>query len=782
MQKSGIVSCFACPALQRYGVANTLKSRPHELIRPHQESDGTQGKPQLLSGSFKEPKFGTRADDCSLPNDESKPMFPYPQNAMKYEFNDTQRYQRKISDGGVQVADATQHPYISQFLRLKYADCKYCGLPCFDMDNQGECKECRAVLSNNGTSTEMNTVSKPSFSQTHSLQVPKVEKLNSIVGPTEKLDNGRELKESRGEKISYKERDEVNVKREAFRQHKTEQPQKNVYKLKSEKKVLKKIHQKPASRSSFEKLAADDLHESGQHLWWVEAISVEDSKLESISVPLNTSSFDGSLNSHSLGSYNEKIQEEESKNEGNFEVLDGTKPWNSISSESFESGSIRQSNIMEFIEKKDRPIIDVYAPIDITSQTSLSLETKQKSPIGLMERLNSKEQKFQYTQDPDVLKKSYTDYVREVKGYIPPSDFLPVNVPTIDNGGVKHFEEPNKFEALQESSRIPPSLNTVDNLSSNERTSAVICRLLGCGWKLASDVNCRKCLMPMMRKIDVNVLMCASCDVDTNQILDPLPYLKKHDYEEIQASKTSSLSLSRWNVSGTKMHPSPPSPALSKLRIGKKLLENWSFVTSRTCDECSGPIMRAPSTQNESCINSKCRCSNLNVNDPPKAKMTEIKQAKNIRMLTSSSNYSTATPPMSTNGESETQICDSGAAKLVPGGKKESIDSYLSTEDNYSRRKALGRLQKKYLQYTDNISTETIHFGESGETNIERKLQAQLNIAELLGSQKSQLIETDIFSAEFNETVMSKEVEVNIENKLEEQMKMADFLWTLHKP
>ena len=151
-------------------------------------------------------------------------------------------------------------------------------------------------------------------------------------------------------------------------------------------------------------------------------------------------------------------------------------------------------------------------------------------------------------------------------------------------------------------------------------------------------------------------------------------------------------------------------------------------------------------------------------------------------MLASSSNYSAATPPMSANGESETQICDSSAAKLVPGGKKESRDAYLSTEDNYSRKKALGRLQKKYLQYTDNISTETIHFGEKGETNIERKLQAQLNIAELLGSQKSQLIETDIFSAEFNETVMSKEVEVNIEHKLEEQMKMADFLWTLHKP
>ncbi len=34
----------------------------------------------------------------------------------------------------------------------------------------------------------------------------------------------------------------------------------------------------------------------------------------------------------------------------------------------FGCPSIRQSNIMDFNEKKDRPIMDVYAPIDMTSQ------------------------------------------------------------------------------------------------------------------------------------------------------------------------------------------------------------------------------------------------------------------------------------------------------------------------------------------------------------------------------------------------------------------------------
>jgi hypothetical protein len=47
------------------------------------------------------------------------------------------------------------------------------------------------------------------------------------------------------------------------------------------------------------------------------------------------------------------LQEEESKNESNFEVLDGTQPWNSISFESFESSFIWQ---MDFNEKKGRPI------------------------------------------------------------------------------------------------------------------------------------------------------------------------------------------------------------------------------------------------------------------------------------------------------------------------------------------------------------------------------------------------------------------------------------------
>ena len=361
MEQSGTVSCFACPALQFHGVSKTLNCRPREVIGTHPESDGIQGQPQVSSQSYKEPKVGIKADDCFLPNDESKPMFPYPQNGMKYEIKDSQqRYQKTTSDRGHKgfqsdgTSDATLHSHIKPSARLKYADCKYCGLPCFEADSQGECKECRAVLYSDMASTNLNMTARPSFSQAHSRQGPKLEKLNSIVKPAEKFDIGREVKESRGEKNSLKERDEASMSREAYRQqHKTEQFQKNFNKMKHEKKVAKKKYQKHVSRSSFEKLEADDLDESGQHHWWVEAISAEDTKLDSISVPLNMSSFDGSLNSHSLGSCSEKLQEEESKNESNFEVLDGTKPWNSISSESFESSFIRQ---MDFNEKKGRPI------------------------------------------------------------------------------------------------------------------------------------------------------------------------------------------------------------------------------------------------------------------------------------------------------------------------------------------------------------------------------------------------------------------------------------------
>jgi hypothetical protein len=161
--------------------------------------------------------------------------------------------------------------------------------------------------------------------------------------------------------------------------------------------------------------------------------------------------------------------------------------------------------------------------------------------------------------------------------------------------------------------------------------------------------------------------------------------------------------------------------------------------------------------------------------------MTQMKQTKNFRTMATLSNYSTTVSPMNYNRESEPQIYNSNAAKFVTVGNIDTSDVNSSTDDNFSGKGALERLQKKYLKYSDDVSTVTIQLGENGETTIERKLQAQLNMAELLGAQKSQLMENDDFSAEFDETDMSKELEVNIENKLEAQMKMADFLWSLHK-
>jgi hypothetical protein len=161
--------------------------------------------------------------------------------------------------------------------------------------------------------------------------------------------------------------------------------------------------------------------------------------------------------------------------------------------------------------------------------------------------------------------------------------------------------------------------------------------------------------------------------------------------------------------------------------------------------------------------------------------MTQMKQTKNFRTLATLSNHNTTVPPMNSIRESEPQICNSNAAKFVTCDKIDPSDVNSSTDDKYSGKVVLERLQKKYLQYSDDVSTVTIHLGENGETNIERKLQAQLNMAELLGAQKSQLMENDDFSAEFDETDMSKVLEVNIENKLEAQIKMADFLWSLHK-
>jgi hypothetical protein len=302
--------------------------------------------------------------------------------------------------------------------------------------------------------------------------------------------------------------------------------------------------------------------------------------------------------------------------------------------------------------------------------------------------------------------------------------------------------------------------------SSSDRTSAEICRLLGCGWKLTSDLHCKKCLMPMMRKTEGNLLKCASCDADFNHSLDPLPPLKKHNHHEVHLNKTSSLSLSKWNDSSNGTHQNPLSTSSTNLGIGKKLLENWSLVTTRRCDECGGPIMKAPSTLYEGCINSNCRCSNPRILDSPKsAEMVRPKFYGNILRTVATSTDTVNTDLVRDRAEFQPQIHDENALKFWQSSSKS----------------ALEKLQI-YLQHSDDDSAAT-YYATSGEMNIESKLKAQINMAEFLAAQKAKMSDqedNEDFTAapEFIETNV-REGKMNIESKLKAQMNMADFLWSL---
>lgn len=269
----------------------------------------------------------------------------------------------------------------------------------------------------------------------------------------------------------------------------------------------------------------------------------------------------------------------------------------------------------------------------------------------------------------------------------------------------------------------------------------------------------------MMRKTNENLLKCASCDTEFNHSLDPLPPLKKHS--QVQHSKTSNLSLSKWNVSSNGIHQNSSLTSSTKLGIGKKLLENWSLVTTRRCDECGGPIMKAPSTLYEGCINSKCACSNPRILHSPKsAEMVRPKFNGNILRTVATSTDSVNTDLLRDRAEFQPQIHDENALKF-----------WISQSPSKS---ALEKLQT-YLQHSDDDSAAT-YYAKNGEMNIESKLKAQIDMAEFLAAQKAKMSdqeETDFTAApEFIKTNIS-EGKMNIESKLKAQMNMADFLWSL---
>ena len=109
------------------------------------------------------------------------------------------------------------------------------------------------------------------------------------------------------------------------------------------------------------------------------------------------------------------------------------------------------------------------------------------------------------------------------------------------------------------------------------------CRLLGCGWKLSVDEKCNKCLMPMMQKKPENISKCAACEIKNFQS-------NGNRYQSSQESQLGSsyikspLLSSALSASSKSSTQSTYSTSLSNLGIGKKLLENWSLVTSRTCE------------------------------------------------------------------------------------------------------------------------------------------------------------------------------------------------------
>lgn len=101
-----------------------------------------------------------------------------------------------------------------------------------------------------------------------------------------------------------------------------------------------------------------------------------------------------------------------------------------------------------------------------------------------------------------------------------------------------------------------------------------------------------------------NISKCAACEIKNSQSNGNRNQSSQESQLGSSYIKSPPLS-SALGASSKSSTQSTYSTSLSNLGIGKKLLENWSLVTSRTC-ECGGPIMRAPSSTNEECINPVC--------------------------------------------------------------------------------------------------------------------------------------------------------------------------------
>jgi hypothetical protein len=461
LEQNGISSCFACPALQLKGMAMAYKTmnlpRAQKLVESQYATNGSQSTPAISFDAYKASEFGTRFEHTFLSHDGSNPIFPHPRKGWKYYDNDPEWYPLKYAENfntgfhpteTLATMQATAATKPSQ--RIKYADCRYCGSPCFEQDSHAECSECRDVLYGGRASTRKPAMTVPTFAQGRTGQGRKLGSFNLFVTPAENMEYSKSIAESRGEISSNRERNEVIMGREGGRHPYAEQVHNAVVNIGSIKNSAKKKLKKK-SKYPLEKLDADDLKEvSEHHLWWAAAISAEDSKLDNIKVPHESISYDGSLNADS--SYqegnNEKVDEEESKNESSFEVLDATKTWNSISSESFESSSTLKSHQTDLVEKNDLSIMENKAPVASASQTSLSLDEEKSNSAGL-------------TRTPGEMKKEQANKTMEDERFLPLPDLQPVNTMAMHKEETKIMGEPHtsKTEHL---SCLPTSLTSLD--------------------------------------------------------------------------------------------------------------------------------------------------------------------------------------------------------------------------------------------------------------------------------------------------------------------------------
>eukprot|EP00590_Aulacoseira_subarctica_P008424 CAMPEP_0172417422 /NCGR_PEP_ID=MMETSP1064-20121228/3940_1 /TAXON_ID=202472 /ORGANISM="Aulacoseira subarctica , Strain CCAP 1002/5" /LENGTH=955 /DNA_ID=CAMNT_0013155745 /DNA_START=404 /DNA_END=3271 /DNA_ORIENTATION=+ len=532
---------------------------------------------------------------------------------------------------------------------------------------------------------------------------------------------------------------------------------------------------------AFAEYSAEDqqVDSTDQCFWWTDAIHAEEARLQQVFDGDNVTVLPGSTSAElEMGKENttdEMAYTQDGSvavegryqvgNKGTFDVLDSEPTWKlssvnkfvSVSSDQLSSESISaQRKNVTFAESAFKNILDSGNPWD-----SLSFDSLEKDSIRQPHRLrtNEKQETFHETKPLEETVKSHKtenplalhscaspDYYS--LSLIEGTDVLSedysgsITSNSIINNDSHTF---NPMQISSDASSPAPMRDSINIKHLQERTSAEICRLLGSGWKLSVDEKCNKCLMPMMQKKPENISKCAACEIKNFQS-------NGNRYQSSQESQLGSsyikspLLSSALSASSKSSTQSTYSTSLSNLGIGKKLLENWSLVTSRTC-ECGGPIMRAPSSTNEECINPVCSfgkshssresqnefiTSTIN-GDYSSLEMSGVELNASMDLVEAEAvngylEYEKSCPP---NRISDTpgSLLENSIAKIQVGTNLIGFNRFNKAAEPLTEQETLHGEGEESDDWT---AAEKPKIGNT-ET-VESKLQAQIEMAEFLGS------------------------------------------------